>query len=140
MQNIRFFTEDIQFELKQKNKLRKWIESVLVQNKKKAESINYIFTSDQYLLDINKQYLNHNYFTDIITFNNASAQESLQADIFISVERVKDNAKSLKTPFTDELHRVMIHGILHLIGFDDKTGQGKTEMRKKENHYLALRF
>ena len=140
MQNIRFFTEDIQFELKQKNKLRKWIESVLVQNKKKAESINYIFSSDQYLLDINKQYLNHNYFTDIITFNNASAQESLQADIFISVERVKDNAKSLKTPFTDELHRVMIHGILHLIGFDDKTGQGKTEMRKKENHYLALRF
>jgi rRNA maturation RNase YbeY len=140
MQNIRFFTEDIQFELKQKNKLRKWIESVLVQNKKKAESINYIFTSDQYLLDINKQYLNHNYFTDIITFNNASAQESLQADIFISVERVKDNAKSLKTPFTDELHRVMIHGILHLIGFDDKTDQGKTEMRKKENHYLALRF
>ena len=93
MQNIRFFTEDIQFDIKQKTKIKKWIESALVQNNKKALSINYIFTSDQYLLDINKQYLNHDYLTDIITFNNSTSDNLLEADIFISIERVKDNAK-----------------------------------------------
>ena len=140
MQNIRFFTEDIQFDIKQKTKIKKWIESALVQNNKKALSINYIFTSDQYLLDINKQYLNHDYLTDIITFNNSTSNNLLEADIFISIERVKDNAKALQLQFIDELHRVMIHGILHLLGFDDKTEHDKAEMRKKENHYLALRL
>ena len=105
-----------------------------------ALSINYIFTSDQYLLDINKQYLNHDYLTDIITFNNSTSNNLLEADIFISIERVKDNAKALQVQFIDELHRVMIHGILHLLGFDDKTEHDKAEMRKKENHYLALRL
>ena len=140
MQNIRFFTEDIQFDINQKTKIKKWIESALVQNNKKALSINYIFTSDQYLLGINKQYLNHDYLTDIITFNNSTSNNLLEADIFISIERVKYNAKALQVQFIDELHRVMIHGILHLLGFDDKTEQDKAEMRKNENHYLALRL
>ena len=140
MKNIRFFTEDIKFELKKKSELKKWIDSVVTENNKETESINYIFTSDLYLLEINQKYLNHNTLTDIITFNNSSSKNNIEADIFISIERVMDNARALKTQFTEELHRVMIHGVLHLIGFDDKTEQEKSEMRKKENHYLALRF
>ena len=140
MENIRFFTEDIPFQIKQKKRIKKWIDSVVKQNKKQTKSINYIFASDRFVLDINQKYLNHNTFTDIITFNNSSDKDIIEADLFISVERVRENAHNLNTQFIEELHRVMIHGILHLVGYDDKTDEEKTEMRKKENHYLALRF
>ncbi|MCG8307291.1 MAG: rRNA maturation RNase YbeY [Cytophagales bacterium] len=140
MTSIRFFTEDTNFALKNKTKLRHWITAAINQNNKKLLALNYVFTSDAYLLNINKEYLDHTNFTDIITFDQSSKKHTVEADIFISIDRVKENAEELKISFRDELHRVMIHGVLHLLGFDDKTDSEKEEMRKKENHYLALRF
>lgn len=140
MGSIHFFSEDSSFTLKQKMKIRSWINHVINQNQKKLRLINYIFTSDKYLLHINQEYLSHDTFTDIITFNQSSDPYLLEADVFISVERIKENSVKLNTSFTEELHRVMIHGILHLLGFSDKGECAKKEMRKKENHYLALRF
>lgn len=140
MSSIRFFTEDVYFILKNKNKLRNWIASAINDNNKQIQSINYIFTSDNYLLTINQEYLHHNTLTDIITFDQSSHPDHIEADIFISIERVKENASTQKISFTKELHRIMIHGILHLLGFSDKTSHEKKEMRKKENHYLALRL
>ncbi len=138
MGSINFFTEDINFTLRQKIKLRNWIRSTIEHNQHKLEVINYIFTSDNYLLTINKEYLDHDTFTDVITFNQSTDPKLLEADIYISIERIKDNAKKFNLPFSDELHRVMIHGVLHLLGFTDKEESEKVVMRKKENHYLAL--
>jgi len=140
MINIHFFNEGIPFELKNKTKLRKWIESTINQNQSKLISLNYIFTSDNYLLEINKNYLNHDTLTDIITFDQSSKKNFIEADIYISIERIKENSETYNISFMDELHRVMIHGVLHLLGYKDKTGEDKKEMRKKENHYLALRL
>ena len=140
MGNIHFISEQIDFTLKQKTKLRRWIKSTVDHNHKKLHLINYIFTSDNYLLKINKQYLDHETLTDIITFDQSSNPNLVEADIFISIERVKENAENLNVLFSDELHRVMIHGILHILGFNDKVESEMKEMRKKENHYLALRF
>lgn len=139
MKKISFFSEESAFKLKQKTKLRHWITSVIEINNKTLQSINYIFTSDNYLREVNQQYLKHNTYTDIITFDQSIASDQIEGDIFISVERVEENAKKLGFLFQDELHRVMIHGILHLLGYNDKTEVEKKEMRKLENHYLALR-
>ena len=140
MNFIHFHSEDIDFTPKQKTKLRHWIKSIIEINNYQLHCLNYIFTSDAYLLKINNEYLHHNTFTDIITFDLSSTEKLIEADIFVSVERVKANATDLKISFLDELHRVMIHGILHLFGFGDKSESEKREMRKKENHYLDLRF
>ena len=140
MVQIHFFEEDTSFKPVEQAKLRQWIDATVTDHNRSIGEINYIFTSDSYLLDINKQYLNHNTFTDIITFNNSQSDESIEADIFISIDRVRENATKFRVSFEDELHRVMIHGVLHLLGHDDKTEPEKLEMRKKENHYLALRF
>ena len=140
MKKINFFVEDIKFTLTKKNELRHWITSTIEHNLKNLQLINYIFTSDNYLLSINEEYLKHNTLTDIITFNQSTNQNLIEADIFISIERIKENSKKLNIPFKEELHRVMIHGVLHLLGFNDKNDPEKKEMRKKENHYLALRF
>ena len=140
MKKINFFVEDIKFTLTKKKELRHWITSTIEHNLKNLQSINYIFTSDSYLLSINEEYLKHNTLTDIITFNQSTDQNLIEADIFISIERIKENSKKLNIPFKEELHRVMIHGVLHLLGFNDKSDPEKKEMRKKENHYLALRF
>jgi len=101
-------------------------------------SINYIFCSDEDLRKLNKEYLNHNYYTDILTFNLSTKSDSLIAEIFISVSRVKDNSVTLKQPFKSELHRVMIHGVLHLCGYMDKTKSQSIDMRKAENKWLSL--
>lgn len=138
MGSINFFTEDINFTLRQKIKLRNWIKSTIEHNQYKLEVINYIFTSDNYLLTINKEHLDHDTFTDVITFNQSTDPKLLEADIYISIERIKNNAKKFNLPISDELHRVMIHGVLHLLGFTDKEDSEKAVMRKKENHYLAL--
>jgi len=140
MKNIYFFCEDIQYSLKQKTKIRNWISSVVEQNQKTILNINYIFTSDAHLHKINKEYLNHNTFTDVITFDQSTEKNLVEADIFLSIDRIKQNAKTLNLSFREELSRVMIHGVLHLLGFKDKTEIEKQEMRKKENHYLALLF
>lgn len=138
MGSINFFNEDINFTLRQKIKLRNWIRSTIEHNQHKLEIINYIFTSDNYLLTINKEYLDHDTFTDVIAFNQSNDPKLLEADIYISIERIKNNAKKFNLPISDELHRVMIHGVLHLLGFTDKEESEKAVMRKKENHYLAL--
>jgi rRNA maturation RNase YbeY len=136
---IRFFTEDISFSLDKKDKTTTWIEQVLQNEGYRAKNINYIFCSDNHLLALNKQYLNHDTLTDIITFDSSEQAKNIEADIFISIDRVKENAHSLKKDFADELHRVIIHGLLHLFGLSDKTEVEKQEMRKKEDACLSLR-
>ncbi len=136
---IRFFTEDIAFTLKDSNKLVTWVSGVINAENKIAKTINYIFCSDSYLLDKNLTYLNHNTYTDIVTFDNSESLEEVEADIFISINRVKENAVTLNVSFENELHRVMIHGILHLLGQNDKSDAEKKEMRKKEEACLSLR-
>ena len=140
MQDIHFFQEDIDLKLREKQKLRAWIRSALSDHKKTVNNINYIFTSDKYLLELNQSYLNHDTFTDIITFDQSTKTTKVEADIYISIDRISENAKKLNISFSDELHRVMMHGVLHLLGYSDKSSAKKKEMRKKENHYLALRF
>lgn len=103
------------------------------------ELLNIIFCSDNYLLKINTEYLNHNTLTDIVTFDQSnSTADGLEGDIYISIERVKENAQMLQQSFDDELCRVMIHGVLHLIGYTDKSARAKIAMRKKEDAYLSL--
>ena len=136
---IYFFSENISFTLEEADKTRAWIEQVLIADGYKEKNINYIFCSDDHLLALNSKYLNHVTFTDIITFDHSEESESLEADIYISIERVRENADSLKKNFNDELHRVIIHGLLHLIGFKDKTEAEKQEMRIKEDACLSLR-
>lgn len=136
---IHFFNEDLSFTPDKEDNTIAWLEQVLKQEGYKAENINYVFCSDNHLLKLNQQYLNHDTLTDIITFDHSDEKENLEADIFISIDRVKENADALAKEFTDELHRVIIHGLLHLIGFKDKTEAEKQEMREKEDACLSLR-
>lgn len=139
MKSIHFFSEDIPFELKQKGKTRAWLEAIAQQYQAEIDQINYIYCSDNYLLDINRNYLNHDYFTDIITFDQREqSDQPIEADIFISLDRVKDNASSQSLSWPHELRRVMAHGLLHLIGFNDKTTEQQQEMRKTEDACLSL--
>jgi len=132
---IKFFNEDTQFNLKARNKLKNWINNSIEQEKSKTGEINYIFTSDKYLLEVNNEYLSHNYYTDIITFNYCN-ENIINGDIFISIDTVKNNSKRFNVTFIEELHRVMIHGVLHLLDYDDHSDEEKAEMREKENYYL----
>lgn len=135
--SISFQTEGIKFTLSNKFGIRKWITLVAQQEGFTTGAINYIFCSDEHLLSINKQYLNHDYYTDIITFDYTE-DKRVSGDIFISIDRVKDNALEFKTSFEQELHRVMIHGILHLMGYKDKSKADEKLMREKENKALLL--
>ncbi len=136
--NIHFFTEDINYKLQFKSKLIKWIESIVENHHFTLIEINYIFSSDDYLLAINKDHLNHDYYTDIITFDNSDEAKTIESDIFISIDRVRENSANQKISFELELHRVMIHGVLHLLGYNDKTEEEKKVMREKENACLSL--
>lgn len=139
MARVDFFNQDISFKLAKPGKTRKWIQEVITREKKALAHLNYIFCSDEYLLGINQQYLKHKTLTDIITFDNSETRGMIEGDIFISIERVRANAEALETAFDDELHRVIIHGVLHLIGYGDKSPGKKLRMRKKEDAYLSLR-
>lgn len=112
-----------------------WLENLLSFENKKLGKINYIFCSDEYLLSINKSYLQHDYYTDIITFNYVKSN-TISADIFVSLPRISENATSYAKNFDDELRRVLAHGLLHLCGYNDKTEEEQKEMRKKEDFYL----
>ena len=138
MQKINFFTEDINYTLKQKTKIRLWITATIKEEGYNLEELNFIFCSDNYLLRINQDYLKHNNYTDVITFDNAEGLKMIMGDIFISVDRVKENAKQFKSNMETELCRVIIHGTLHLLGYKDKAKAAKTEMTAKEDYYLAL--
>lgn len=130
-----FFFEHSKFSLQKRTELKVFIESLFKKEKKNLSSINYIFCSDKKLLEINQQFLNHDYYTDIITFD-LSESDSTQAEIYISVDRVKDNAKTIGTSFKSELHRVIFHGALHLCGYKDKSKAEALEMRGMEGYYL----
>lgn len=136
---IHFFTEDISFSLKQKGLIRKWIKQTIIDESHKLAELNFIFCSDTYLLTINQQYLNHDTYTDIITFDNSDEIGLIIGDIFISIDRINENAASFKTNPEDELHRVMIHGTLHLLGYPDKGKEAKAIMTQKEDFYLTKR-
>lgn len=118
--------------------IKNWISKAILNENLKEGDINYIFCDDNYLSEMNIKYLNHNTLTDIISFDYTIGK-IISGDIFISVERVKENAILYNTTFTDEIHRVMIHGILHYCGYNDKTKDEKTQMRSKEDYYLSLR-
>lgn len=139
MSNITFFNEEIVFILKNKQVLKDWISQVISAEKRKKGEISFIFCNDEYLSKINIQYLNHDTLTDIITFDNTEDyQGKISGDIFISIERVKENAEKLNISFVNELNRVMIHGVLHLLGYKDKTKAEKAQMRQKEDYCLSL--
>jgi len=132
---IEFRNEKIKFLPKKKNKLKTWIVSVIRKEKKTPIQIHYVFCDDKFLLALNKKYLNHTTLTDIITFDY-SDHKKLIGEIYISIPRVKENAKKFDSGFENELHRVMVHGVLHLCGYKDKTKKDKEEMRKMESFYL----
>ncbi len=136
---IYFFYENIDFTLNHIGSLRTWLKTCILNEKKRLKELNYIFCSDDYLLGLNQTYLSHNFYTDIITFDHSSKIDYLEGDVFISVERVKENAMLFETLLQDELHRVMVHGILHLCGINDSTEEEKEYMRDKENICLLKR-
>jgi probable rRNA maturation factor len=136
---IYYFTHKIRFKLKTPQKITSWIKNVVEREGLSIHEINYIFCSDSYLLELNQVYLNHNTLTDIITFDNSDGSHQLTGEIYISIDRIKENAIKFKVDFDDELHRVMIHGVLHLLGYKDKKPSDKTLMSKKEEAYLSLR-
>jgi rRNA maturation RNase YbeY len=138
MPAINFFSEKIRFKLSNPKKTVSWIKSVIKKEKCTLNSLNYIFCSDEYLKEINVQYLGHNTYTDIVTFNFNPSKGQIEGEIYISVDRVRDNAKTFKSDIQTEIHRVIIHGVLHLIGFNDKSKREKALMREKEDSYLSL--
>ena len=141
---IRYFTEDTTFSLKKKRLTSKWLKQVAVQRGFRIGDLNYIFCSDPYLLAINRQFLDHDYETDIITFDNSedylleTGHKGVSADIYISVDTVRVNADAYGEGFDRELHRVIVHGLLHLIGYDDGDAWHQQRMRAAENRALAL--
>lgn len=134
---ISFHNQSVSFKLKEKTKLKQWIKAVTEKEKHKLGNINYIFCTDDELLEINIKHLNHKTLTDIITFDYTEGK-TINSDIFISIERVAENASKFQVTFDEELHRVMIHGVLHLCGYKDKTKADADLMRKKENSSLKL--
>lgn len=139
MPAINFFEEDITYKLKHKTEVRRWITETVKAEGFRLRELNYIFCSDSYLLPINQQYLNHDTYTDIVTFDNSEEEGTIVGDIFISIERIRENSTKFKVNETDELHRVLIHGALHLLGYKDKTPVTKQKMTEKEDFYLSAR-
>ncbi|KAA0990634.1 rRNA maturation RNase YbeY [Dyadobacter aurulentus] len=135
---LNFFSEDVDFSLPRPLKTKKWLKNTSESEGYEIIELNYIFCSDEYLLEINKQYLDHDYFTDIITFDNSEEDKQLEGDIYISIDRVKENAETFHADFETELRRVLVHGLLHLVGYADASEEQKSLMRAKENQYLTL--
>ena len=132
---LTFHTEDIDFELENTEKIEQWILQTIDEEGGTLSFINYIFCSDTYLHRINIEYLNHDTYTDIITF--PYSDETIESDIFISIDRIHENAKTFNVTFERELHRVMIHGVLHLLGYGDKTEEEQKAMRTREDFWLG---
>jgi len=136
--NIFFHSEEIKFNLPNQPVIIDWINSTADQEGQTVQSLNFIFCSDKYLHQINVEYLDHDTYTDVITFPYMENGKAIEGDIFISIDRIQENANNFKTTFENELHRVMIHGTLHLLGYGDKTSEDKLKMTEKENEYLTL--
>lgn len=135
--NISFFSEDTDFQHPDPAKAQAWIIQIAAAKHFTVSELNYIFCSDEYLHAINMQYLDHDTYTDIITFDNAEEEGVIESDIFISIDRIKENAHNFDVPFEDELKRVMAHGVLHLLGYGDKTEEEKQVMRTQENFWKS---
>ena len=132
---IYLHSEDIDFTYPDPEKLETWLKGVAKDENKTTGEISIIFCSDDYLLDLNKKFLNHDYYTDVITFDY-SEQDIISGDIFISIDRVRENAQIYGQKFIDELNRVIVHGLLHLAGYKDKSEEEQKQMRQKEDFYL----
>lgn len=139
MAAIHFFSEEIDFVLKQKMAVRRWLTESAAAEGFRIGELNFIFCNDEYLLQLNREYLEHDTFTDIVTFDYTESGNRLVGDIFISMDRIQENAATFQVAERDELHRVMIHGILHLCGYDDHEPEAKRLMTEKENFYLEKR-
>lgn len=126
------------FKLRQRNQYKAWVKKIIETEGFSLAKINYIFLTDKELLEMNKEYLNHDTYTDIITFDLSEKEKTIDGDIYISIDRVEENAMQVKVEKEIELRRVMAHGILHLVGYDDKEGKDRLIMREKEDKYLQL--
>lgn len=135
---VSYFFEDTNFKFNRRRLTSQWLKFTAESEIKRIGQVNIIFCSDNYILDINQKYLQHDYFTDIITFDYCEGK-TLSGDLFISVDTVRENAIFYGTEFDDELNRVIVHGLLHLIGYDDHSEEDQKTMRSKENYYLAQR-
>ena len=135
---VSYFTEDTKFAFKEKRLTNRWLKLVAESEIRRLGDISIIFCSDNYILDVNMKNLQHDYFTDIITFDYCEG-DRISGDLFISVDSVRENALFYGTEFENELNRVIVHGVLHLIGYDDHTKEDIAQMRAKENYYLSLR-
>lgn len=138
--SVHFYFNNVDFSLKDRRRLRNFIRTLATNEKRKIVNVNYIFCTDKAVLEINRSYLDHDYSTDVITFDLSSSPAEIMADIYVSAQRVRANAKSLKTSFKEELHRVMFHGLLHLCGYNDKTEKERDTMRHREDYYLKRYF
>ena len=137
---VRFFSNDVQTSLRNRSTLKEFIESIFKKENKGLDFINYIFCSDKNLLTINKKFLNHDFYTDVITFNLSENNQHISAEVYVSIDRVRDNAKKIGTSINSELHRVLFHAALHLCGYDDKKKIEIERMRRKEEELLAKYF
>ena len=138
--SVQFYFKDTSINIPQRKRLRSFIIDIFNKEGYPLHSIDYIFCSDQFLLKINRDFLNHDYYTDIITFNLGEGKQPIIGEIYISADRVKENARIFKTSFKKELHRVVFHGVLHLCGYKDKSKDQVSLMRSMEDRYLALYF
>ena len=134
---IRFFNEDVSYKLTQKQAIRQWLKQQAEAEGYSVGDLNYIFCSDDHVLQVNRDYLQHDFYTDIITFDQSEEGEKIEGDIFISVDRVVDNANQLAVTAEQEMRRVLAHGLLHLCGYGDKTDEEATQMRAKEDEWLS---
>lgn len=135
---IIFFNEDIDFKFQHKMLTKRWLKKVAETEGFKVNNLNYIFCTDEYLHKINVEYLAHDTYTDIITFDNSEDEDTIEGDIFVSIERVKENAQELSNAFDEEFKRVLVHGLLHLCGYNDHTDEEEAEMRVLESKYLLI--
>ena len=138
--SIQFFYQASGFSFRNRNQVKDFLRDLLKREQTQATEIRVIFCTDDQLLEINRQFLNHDYYTDIITFNLSAKREPVNAELYLSIDRIKDNAQSANTTFKRELHRVIFHGVLHLCGYNDKSSQQIKKMREREDHYLRLYF
>ncbi|MFT3682387.1 MAG: rRNA maturation RNase YbeY [Ferruginibacter sp.] len=137
---VQFFFTQQNISLRHRTHLKKFIASIFKKEKKHLKSLVYVFCSDKELLDINREFLSHDYYTDIITFTLSEQRGGIEGEVYISIDRIKENARSHEQTIQSELHRVMFHGALHLCGFKDKSGAEKKKMTSKEDQYLSLYF
>ena len=140
MQKIQFYFLDRKATLKERTRLKLFIEKLFKAEKKKLGGLSYIFCSDEHLLGINKAFLKHDFYTDVITFDLSSSKNEIEGEVYLSVDRIKDNAKVEGASFREELHRVIFHGALHLCGYKDKKKEDILKMRQMEDKYLNNYF